>query len=159
MQITLKSRMLRVVLLLSLVAIALSFRAPRLTRGTSGISGIRAPLQPLQARRREGKKDETPDLQEEKKATYEVGVDVPEYLTTMKPIYDMILVERFSVPTKTQSGLFMPTEVEGADQKHLGVVLAVPADYGLESEQGRIQPIAEIAPYKVGDKVYIRVSL
>ena len=32
----------------------------------------------------------------------------------------------------------------------------MPTDYGLESEQGRVQPVDEIMPYKVGDIVYIR---
>ncbi|KAJ1427310.1 hypothetical protein B484DRAFT_450354 [Ochromonadaceae sp. CCMP2298] len=138
--------MLRVVLLLSLVAIALSFRVP------AGRMGAMA----LQARRREGMKDESPDLTVQKGPDYVVGVDLPAYLLEMNPIYDMILVERFAAPTKTKSGLFMPTEVEGADQKHVAVVISMPTEYGLESEQGRVQPISEIAPYKVGDRVYIR---
>lgn len=32
----------------------------------------------------------------------------------------------------------------------------MPSSYGLESEQGRVQPIEEIAPYKIGDIVYIQ---
>jgi len=52
----------------------------------------------------------------------------------------MVLVERYSAPEKTSSGLWMPV-VEGKDQKHVGVVLSVPTDYGLESEQGKILPI------------------
>jgi hypothetical protein len=52
-------------------------------------------------------------------------------------------------------GLFLP-KVEGKDQKHVGKVLSVPAGYGLESEGGRVEPIQEIAPYKVGDTIFIR---
>ena len=52
----------------------------------------------------------------------------------------MILVERVSMPEKSSGGLFMP-QVEGKDKKHVGLVLSVPTEYGLESEQGRVQPI------------------
>ena len=52
----------------------------------------------------------------------------------------MILVERVNMPEKTGGGLFMP-QVEGKDKKHVGLVLSVPNAYGLESEQGRVQPI------------------
>ena len=67
----------------------------------------------------------------------------------------MILVERFSQPEKTDFGLFLP-KVEGKDEKHLGKVISVPAGHGLEGEQGRVAPIAEIAPFNVGDVVYIK---
>jgi co-chaperonin GroES (HSP10) len=88
---------------------------------------------------------------------YVVGVDVPEEIMKSNAIYDMILVERYSAPEKTSAGIFLP-KVEGKDQKTLGKVLSVPSDYGLESENGRLQPISEIAPYKKGDVVFIRVS-
>ena len=83
------------------------------------------------------------------------GIDVPEEISCHSCIYDMILVERFSQPEKTEVGLFLP-KVEGKDQKHLGIVLSIPSNYGLEGEQGRLAPIEEIAPYKIGDVVYIR---
>jgi len=84
------------------------------------------------------------------------GTEIPAEIAAMKPIYDMILVERVSAPKQTNSGLFLPT-TEGDDQKRLGVVLSVPeVGYGLESEGGRVQSFDEMAPVKVGDMVYVR---
>lgn len=40
--------------------------------------------------------------------------------------------------------------------KHTGKILSMPSTYGLESEQGRIQSISDIMPYRVGDIVLIR---
>ena len=37
-------------------------------------------------------------------------------------------------------GLFIP-RVEGEDKKRVALVLNMPKDYGLESENGRVQPI------------------
>jgi co-chaperonin GroES (HSP10) len=88
---------------------------------------------------------------------YVVGEDIPAEVAKDNAIYDMILVERYSAPEKTSFGLYLP-KVEGKDQKHLGKVLSMPIDYGLESEIGRVQPIEEILPFKVGDIVYLRVS-
>ena len=68
----------------------------------------------------------------------------------------MVLVERFNAPEQRASGLFLP-KIEGKDRKHLAKVLSMPTTYGLESEQGRIQGVAEIMPFKVGDIVYIKV--
>lgn len=84
-----------------------------------------------------------------------VGENIPDEIKKQSAIYDMILVERFSAAEKTDFGLFLP-KIEGKDQKHVGKVLSVPTSYGLESEQGRVQPIEEISPYKVGDVVYIQ---
>ena len=83
------------------------------------------------------------------------GVDIPEEVAKQNAIYDMILVERISAPEATEVGIFIP-KVEGADKKYLGYVLSVPTGYGLESEQGRIQPLEEIAPCKVGDIVFVQ---
>lgn len=69
------------------------------------------------------------------------GVDIPQEIALQNAIYDMILVERCNAPEKTDVGLFIP-QVEGQDKKHLALVLSVPSSYGLESEQGRVQPIA-----------------
>ena len=69
------------------------------------------------------------------------GVDIPEEIKRQNSIYDMILVERCNAPETTSVGLFIP-QVEGQDRKHLALVLSVPQTYGLESEQGRVQPIA-----------------
>jgi hypothetical protein len=74
----------------------------------------------------------------------------------------MILVERLSQPgllghyhlnniddylksnvlylETTTGGLFLP-KIEGKDLKQLAYVLSVPQGYGLESEQGRVQPL------------------
>ena len=40
-------------------------------------------------------------------------------------------------------GLFIP-RVEGEDKKRVALVLNMPKDYGLESENGRVQPIEVI---------------
>jgi co-chaperonin GroES (HSP10) len=87
--------------------------------------------------------------------TYTVGENVPEEVLRQQSIYDMVLVERYIQPEKTDFGLFLP-KVEGKDEKHLGKVISIPSDYGLEGEQGRVAPVEEIIPYKVGDVVYIR---
>mmetsp|Transcript_26192 Transcript_26192/g.26437 ORF Transcript_26192/g.26437 Transcript_26192/m.26437 type:complete len:170 (+) Transcript_26192:44-553(+) len=88
------------------------------------------------------------------KEKYTVGENIPEEISKQVAIYDMILVERFSAPPKTESGLWMPQTV-GKDRKHLAYVISVPSSYGLESEQGRLQPIEKIAPYKAGDIVWV----
>jgi len=74
------------------------------------------------------------------KETIPPGSNIPPELANDNAIYDMILVERLSTPETTTVGLFLP-KIEGKDQKHLGYVLSVPQGYGLESEQGRIQPL------------------
>lgn len=84
-----------------------------------------------------------------------IGEDIPDEVKKQNAIYDMILVERYSAAEKTDFGLFLP-KIDGKDQKHIGKVLSMPTTYGLESEQGRLEPIEEIAPYKVGDMVYIQ---
>ena len=88
---------------------------------------------------------------------YVVGEDIPEEIMKQSAIYDMILVERISSPAKTISGLFLPV-VEGKYKRHLGKVLSIPTSYGLEGENGRLCPIQEIAPFKVGDIVFIKVK-
>lgn len=90
--------------------------------------------------------------------TFTVGENIPEEVAKLNAIYDMVLVERYSAPEKTVSGLFLP-KVEGKDQKHLGKIISMPTEYGLESEQGRLQSVDEIMPYKLGDTIYIRVGL
>eukprot|EP01036_Dinobryon_divergens_P028313 gene28313-37244_t len=89
------------------------------------------------------------------KPSYIVGENLPIEVSTDSAIYDMILVERISAPERTSFGLYLP-KVEGKDQKHLGKVISMPVDYGLESEQGRVQPVEEILPFNLGDIVYIR---
>ena len=85
-----------------------------------------------------------------------VGVEVPEEIRRQSVLYDMILVERISAPEQTVSGIFLP-KVEDKDKKQLGKVLSVPGAYGLESEQGRVQPNLEICPsIEPGDVVFLR---
>lgn len=91
------------------------------------------------------------------KPAYQIGEGLPDEISKNKCIYDMILVERYSAPERTSAGLFLPA-VEGKDQKHLGKVLSVPSQHGSESERGRVLPIAQIAPYKVGDTVFVKVG-
>jgi co-chaperonin GroES (HSP10) len=86
---------------------------------------------------------------------YSEGVDIPPEVAKLNAIYDMVLVERFSEPEKLSSGLFLP-KTEGRDKKSLGKVLSVPVGHGLESEIGRVQPLSEIAPCKVGDVVFLQ---
>ena len=85
-----------------------------------------------------------------------VGENLPEEILNHECIYDMILVERFSSPLKTNSGILLPA-VDGKDQRHMVKVLSMPQSYGLESENGRVAPIEDLAPYKVGDIVYVKV--
>lgn len=95
-------------------------------------------------------------LPAEEQDTFVPGKDIPQEVANLQSIYDMILVERLHEPEKTTGGLFLP-KTEGRDQKHLGVVLSMPT-YGLESENGLLNPIEAIAPFAVGDTVFIRVS-
>lgn len=95
--------------------------------------------------------------EKEEKPTFIVGEDVPEEILKHHCIYDMILVERYTSPTKTSFGLILP-EVEGKDRKHVAKVISIPTSYGLESEQGRLAPISEICPYNIGDLVFLQVS-
>lgn len=85
----------------------------------------------------------------------EPGKNIPEEIANQQCIYDMVLVERVSVPATSSGGLFMP-QVEGQDKKLVGLVLNMPLDYGLESEGGRIQSIEEIMPFKVGDYILLK---
>lgn len=93
--------------------------------------------------------DEPPD--------WVIGENLPKEIAQHNAIYDMILVERHHDPPKTSFGLFLP-KIEGKDKKYVGRVVSVPKNYGLESENGRLQPIEDIAPYKVGDDVLLKVG-
>lgn len=104
------------------------------------------------------KKPELEDLMRvQAPVDWAVGENVPDEISGHSAIYDMILVERFHDPPTTSFGLFLPT-IEGKDKKRLGKILSIPKDYGLESENGRVQPIQEIAPYQTGDVVLIKVK-
>jgi len=70
--------------------------------------------------RRERRVSTSSDVKEQK-SDYVVGEGIPDDILRHQCIYDMILVERFSSPTKTSFGLFLPV-IEGKDQKHLGML-------------------------------------
>ena len=113
------------------------------------------------AARRAARQAEMAKGLEQDKPAYIVGEDIPpEILKLMKEtIYDMILVERYSAPPKTRGGILLPPGPEGADRKKLAKVLAIPK-LGLESEQGRVQPMSELVrtdpDLQVGDRVYLQ---
>lgn len=66
-------------------------------------------------------------------------------MTTIRPLFDRVLVKRNDELTKTKGGLFLP---ESAAEKPLeGVVLAV--GKGATSDEGKTTPLT----VKVGDKV------
>lgn len=88
-------------------------------------------------------------------STFTVGSDVPPEIAKHVCIHDMILVERYSSPRTTASGLIV-SATEGKEKKQLGKVLSIP-NYGIESAQGKLTPINDIAPYKVGDQVFVKV--
>jgi len=140
--------MLQVVLLLVLISLHLS--SSFLLHSTKSLKRFHNNAVKLQARVKK-----TDDAAVEDAPTFVVGENIPEDIKKQNAIYDMILVERFNAAEKTAFGLFLP-KIDGKDQKHVGKVLSMPLTYGLESEQGRLQTIQEIAPYKVGDIVYIQ---
>jgi len=85
-----------------------------------------------------------------------VGENIPEEILKHHAINDMILVERFSVPEKSQSGIYVPTK-EGKDNKYLAKVLSVPEN-NITAAKGRVVPIEELISFKVGDVIVVRVS-
>jgi chaperonin GroES len=67
-------------------------------------------------------------------------------MTTIRPLFDRVLVQRSDEPTKTKSGLFLPDTV--AKEKPLeGTVLAVGA--GRVAKDGNVTPLT----VKEGDRV------
>ena len=70
---------------------------------------------------KDGKKPETDD------DAYVVGEDIPLAIQNLmkEPIYDMILVERYSAPPKTVGGIILPPGPEGKDRRKLAKVLAI----------------------------------
>jgi co-chaperonin GroES (HSP10) len=137
--------MLKFVIVVGLLSAAVAFNA---------IKSVRSNLL-LNARRRSSEGGVGGEAPASSDKDFEVGVNVPEDLARQAAIYDMILVERFHAPTKTKAGLFLP-KVEGKDEKHIAKIISMPTSHGLESEQGRVQGLEEIAPYKLGDVVFVR---
>lgn len=66
-------------------------------------------------------------------------------MTTIRPLFDRVVVKRNDEPTKTKSGLFLP---ESAKEKPSeGTVIAV--GNGRVADDGKVTPLT----VKVGDKV------
>ena len=113
------------------------------------------------ASRRAARREEMNKGLDTDKPSYVVGEDIPLAIQNLmkEPIYDMILVERYSAPPKTVGGIILPPGPEGKDRRKLAKVLAIPK-LGLESEQGRVQPMNELVrtnpDLKVGDRVYLQ---
>lgn len=140
--------MIAIILFVLLIAASNAYMSPMLrNRGVNS-------LERLFARRNRGQNTEV--VEEAPSVVY--GVDIPDEVAKNSCIYDMVLIERMSAPLKTSAGILLPL-IEGKDQKKVGIVLSKATNYGLESEQGRLQPIEDIAPYNVGDLVYIQVRL
>ena len=67
-------------------------------------------------------------------------------MTTIRPLFDRVLVKRSDEPTKTKSGLFLP-DTATKEKPLEGVVLAVGS--GRAGKDGAITPLA----VKEGDRV------
>lgn len=67
-------------------------------------------------------------------------------MTTIRPLFDRVLVKRSDEPTKTKSGLFLP-DTATKEKPLEGVVLAVGA--GRVGKDGAVTPLA----VKEGDRV------
>lgn len=85
------------------------------------------------------------------------GVDLPDEISKLRAVNDMVLVERISAPEKTASGLFIRA-TEGRDKKHLAKVISVPdANQKIVNEHGNVIPVSTILPCKIGDTVFVKV--
>lgn len=80
---------------------------------------------------------------------------IPEQLRNHKCLYDMILVERLTVPETTKSGLYVPRA--GKTEQRVARVVAMPKGYGVESATGNVVPVEVLAPFKAGDLVFVKV--
>ena len=67
-------------------------------------------------------------------------------MTTIRPLFDRVLVKRNDEPKQTASGLFLP-ETASKEKPVEGTILAV--GNGRKSDDGSIQPLA----VKAGDQV------
>lgn len=67
-------------------------------------------------------------------------------MTTIRPLFDRVLVKRNEEPKKTASGLFLP-ETASKEKPVEGTILAV--GNGRKDKDGKLQPLA----VKAGDKV------
>jgi len=89
------------------------------------------------------------------KSAVAVEEEIPEQLRGHKCLYDMILVERLTLPETTKSGLHIPKPAQ--DEQRLARVVAMPKGYGVESVGGNVVPIEVLAPFNAGDVVYVKV--
>lgn len=67
-------------------------------------------------------------------------------MTTIRPLFDRILVKRNDEPTQTKSGLFLP-ESSSKEKPVEGTVLAIGS--GRVSDEGKVSPLT----VQVGDRV------
>ncbi len=67
-------------------------------------------------------------------------------MTTIRPLFDRVLVKRNDEPTQTKSGLFLP-ETSSKEKPVQGTILAV--GNGRVADDGKVTPLV----VKVGDTV------
>lgn len=67
-------------------------------------------------------------------------------MTTIRPLFDRVLVKRNTEPTQTKSGLFLP-DTASKEKPVEGTILAV--GNGRVSDDGKVSPLA----VNVGDRV------
>lgn len=85
------------------------------------------------------------------------GANLPDEISKLKAVNDMVLVERISAPEKTASGLIIRA-TEGRDKKHMAKVISVPdANQKIVNEHGNVIPVSTIVPCNVGDTVLVKV--
>jgi chaperonin GroES len=68
-------------------------------------------------------------------------------VSRVRPLWDFVLIERFSTPERTASGLYLPESAKGSRSE--GVILA--AGPGKRDKQGNYEPLT----LKRGDHVYL----
>ena len=67
-------------------------------------------------------------------------------MTTIRPLFDRVLVKRNDEPTQTKSGLFLP-ESSSKEKPVEGTVLAIGS--GRVSEEGTVSPLT----VQIGDRI------
>lgn len=85
------------------------------------------------------------------------AANIPPEVANQKAMSRYILVERINRPDKSAGGIFLPQQAEGEDRKRLGIVLSIPKG-PVYSKKGTPAPVADLAPYQVGDTVMLHVS-
>jgi hypothetical protein len=103
--------MLALLICLCLLSAALAFQAmPAMRFASRGNTALDDATNGRTRRLRKGESDLGTSSQGVPGAsTFVVGEDLPEEIESYKAIYDMILVERYSRPEKTTTGLYIPT--------------------------------------------------